>query len=243
MYRETAEQLLAFIEKSPSCFHAIKNMKEILSADGFAELKEEDKWEITKGGRYFVTRNDSSIVAFTIPETGFTGYRIMASHSDSPTFKIKENPEMEVDHKYVKLNVERYGGMLCAPWFDRPLSVAGRVIVKEGGAFVTKLVDVDRDLLMIPNLAIHMNREVNDGYKYNAQVDMLPLYGDISSKDTFMRTIAENAGVKEEDILGHDIFLYNRVKGSIWGANEEFVSSSRLDDLQCAFSSLQGFLK
>ncbi len=218
-------------------------MKEILSADGFAELKEEEKWEIEKGGRYFVTRNDSSIVAFTIPETGFTGYRIMASHSDSPTFKIKENPEMEVDNKYVKLNVERYGGMLCAPWFDRPLSVAGRVIVKEGDSFVTKLVDVDRDLLMIPNLAIHMNREVNDGYKYNAQVDMLPLYGDISSKDTFMKTIAKAAGVKEEDILGHDIFLYNRVKGSIWGANEEFVSSSRLDDLQCAFSSLQGFLK
>ena len=218
-------------------------MKEILSADGFAELKEEEKWEIEKGGRYFVTRNDSSIVAFTIPETGFTGYRIMASHSDSPTFKIKENPEMEVDKKYVKLNVERYGGMLCAPWFDRPLSVAGRVIVKEGDSFVTKLVDVDRDLLMIPNLAIHMNREVNDGYKYNAQVDMLPLYGDISSKDTFMKTIAKAAGVKEEDILGHDIFLYNRVKGSIWGANEEFVSSSRLDDLQCAFSSLQGFLK
>ena len=243
MYRETAEQLLAFIEKSPSCFHAIKNMKDILLAEGFAQLREEDKWEIVNGGKYFVTRNDSSIVAFTIPETGAFGYRIMASHSDSPTFKIKENPEMEVDKKYVKLNVESYGGMLCAPWFDRPLSVAGRVIVKEGDAFVTKFVDVDRDLLMIPNLAIHMNREVNDGYKYNAQVDMLPLYGDISSKDTFMKSIAEAAGVKEEDILGHDIFLYNRVKGSIWGANEEFVSSSRLDDLQCAFSSLQGFLK
>ena len=243
MYRETAEQLLAFIEKSPSCFHTIKNMKDILLAEGFAQLREEDKWEIVNGGKYFVTRNDSSIVAFTIPETGALGYRIMASHSDSPTFKIKENPEMEVDKKYVKLNVERYGGMLCAPWFDRPLSVAGRVIVKEGDAFVTKFVDVDRDLLMIPNLAIHMNREVNDGYKYNAQVDMLPLYGDISSKDTFMKSIAEAAGVKEEDILGHDIFLYNRVKGSIWGANEEFVSSSRLDDLQCAFSSLQGFLK
>ena len=243
MYRETAEQLLAFIEKSPSCFHAIKNMKDILLAEGFAQLREEDKWEIVNVCKYFVTRNDSSIVAFTIPETGALGYRIMASHSDSPTFKIKENPEMEVDKKYVKLNVERYGGMLCAPWFDRPLSVAGRVIVKEGDAFVTKFVDVDRDLLMIPNLAIHMNREVNDGYKYNAQVDMLPLYGDISSKDTFMKSIAEAAGVKEEDILGHDIFLYNRVKGSIWGANEEFVSSSRLDDLQCAFSSLQGFLK
>lgn len=243
MYRETAEQLLAFSEKSPSCFHAIKNMKEILSADGFAELKEEDKWEITKGGRYFVTRNDSSIVAFTIPEIGFAGYRIMASHSDSPTFKVKENPEMEVDHKYVKLNVERYGGMLCAPWFDRPLSVAGRLAVKEGNRIATKLVKVDRDLLMIPNLAIHFNREVNEGYQYNAQVDMLPLYGGADAKGTFMETVAESAGVKKEDILGHDLYLYNRVPGSIWGAGGEFLSCGHLDDLQCAFSTLKGFLE
>lgn len=243
MYRETAEQLLDFIEKSPSCYHAVTTMKEVLKNAGFKEVKEQEKWEIIKGGKYFVTRNDSSIIAFTIPETSLSGYRIMASHSDSPSFKIKENPEMEVDGKYVKLNVERYGGMICSPWFDRPLSVAGRVVVKEENSFVTRLVYVDRDLLMLPNLAIHMNREVNDGYKYNAQVDMLPLYGDISARGTFMKTIAEAAGVKEEDILGHDLFLCNRVKGTIWGANQEFLSAARLDDLQCAFSSLQGFLK
>ena len=243
MFKETAKELLEFIEKSPSCFHAVKTMKDMLNAEGFEEIKEADKWELSKGGKYYVTRNDSSIIAFVMPEKEFSGYRIMASHSDSPTFKIKENPEMQVDKKYVKLNVERYGGMICSPWFDRPLSVAGRIIVKENDEFVTKLVDVDRDLLMLPNLAIHMNREVNDGYKYNAQKDMLPLYGDIASKDTFMKTIAETAGVKENDILAHDLFLYNRIKGTIWGANEEFLSSSRLDDLQCAFASLKGFLQ
>ena len=204
MFKETAKELLEFIEKSPSCFHAVKIMKDMLNAEGFEEIKEADKWEVSKGGKYYVTRNDSSIIAFVMPEKEFSGYRIMASHSDSPTFKIKENPEMQVDKKYVKLNVERYGGMICPPWFDRPLSVAGRIIVKEKDEFVTKLVDVDRDLLMIPNLAIHMNREVNDGYKYNAQKDMLPLYGDGAAKDTFMKTIACAAGVNEEDILAHD---------------------------------------
>ena len=242
MYQETAKELIQFIEKSPTCFHAVASMKEMLEKEGYTELKEADKWEIKKGGNYYVTRNDSSIIAFSVPEGEAKGFRIMASHSDSPCFKIKENPEMTVDNKYVKLNVERYGSMICAPWFDRPLSVAGRVIVKEDGKLVTKLVDVDRDLLMIPNLAIHMNREVNDGYKYNAQKDLLPLFGDIAAKDTFMKTIAEAAGVKEENILGHDLFLYNREKGSVWGANEEYVSIGRLDDLQCAFSSLKGFL-
>ena len=168
----------------------------------------------------------------------------MASHSDSPAFKIKENPELETDGHYIRLNVERYGGMLCAPWFDRPLSVAGRVIVKDpvSGSFLTKLVNIDRDLVLIPNLAIHMNREANNGYKYNAQKDMLPLYGDLSAKDTFIKTVADAAGVHESDILGHDLFLYNREKASIWGASGEFISCGRLDDLQCAFASLKGFL-
>ena len=242
MYRETAEELLAFIRKSPTCFHAVAAMKEILEAEGYGELREEDRWNLEKGGKYYVTRNDSALIAFAIPEEEAKGYRIMASHSDSPTFKIKENPEMEAEGRYVKLNVERYGGMICAPWFDRPLSVAGRVVVKEGEEIVSKLVDVDRDLLMIPNLAIHMNREVNDGYKFNAQKDMLPLYGMSSAKGTFLKTVAEAAGVKEEEILGHDLFLCNRQEGTVWGAEEAFVSSARLDDLQCAFSSLKGFL-
>ena len=249
MYREISEQLIEFIDKSPTCFHAVQTMSDMLREEGFTELREDQKWHIEKGGRYFVARNGSSLIAFTIPEQDMKGMRIMASHSDSPTFKIKEDPEMEADGHYIKLNVERYGGMLCAPWFDRPLSVAGRVIVRNSsgnsasGALRTVLVNVDRDLLMIPNLAIHMNREVNDGYKYNAQKDMLPLYGDITAKDTFMKVIADAAGTAPEDILGHDLFLYNRQNASIWGASGEFLSSGRLDDLQCAFSSLKGFLE
>ena len=248
MYSEISKQLIEFIDKSPTCFHAVQTMSDMLREEGFTELREDQKWHIEKGGRYFVARNGSSLIAFTIPEQDMKGMRIMASHSDSPTFKIKEDPEMEADGHYIKLNVERYGGMICAPWFDRPLSVAGRVIVRNSsgnsasGALRTILVNVDRDLLMIPNLAIHMNREVNDGYKYNAQKDMLPLYGDITAKDTFMKVIADAAGTAPEDILGHDLFLYNRQSASIWGASGEFLSSGRLDDLQCAFSSLKGFL-
>lgn len=244
MDHTVSKDLAQFLEGSPSCFHAIENMKNILSEEHFEQLQENRKWHVQPGGRYFVTRNSSSLIAFTIPEHGFKGMRIIASHGDSPTFKIKENPELETDSHYIRLNVERYGGMLCAPWFDRPLSVAGRVIVKDpdSGTFASRLVNIDRDLVLIPNLAIHMNREANNGYKYNAQKDMLPLYGDLTAKGTFMKTAAEAAGVSEEDILGHDLFLYNREKASIWGASEEFISCGRLDDLQCAFASLKGFL-
>ena len=239
-----SKELAKFLESSPSAFHAIDNMENILIREKFVRLYENQRWQISPGGRYFVDRNGSSLIAFTVPESGFKGLRIMASHSDSPAFKIKENPELETDGHYIRLNVERYGGMLCAPWFDRPLSVAGRVIVKDpvSGSFLTKLVNIDRDLVLIPNLAIHMNREANNGYKYNAQKDMLPLYGDLSAKDTFIKTVADAAGVHESDILGHDLFLYNREKASIWGASGEFISCGRLDDLQCAFASLKGFL-
>lgn len=244
MKHTISKELIHFIDSSPSCFHAVKFMKDLLLQEHFIQLRENTKWHIQRGGRYFVVRNGSAIIAFTVPQQDFTGMRIMASHSDSPSFKIKENPELEAENHYIRLNVEGYGGMLCAPWFDRPLSIAGRVIIKnnETGNLESRLVDVDRDLVMIPSLAIHLNREANKGYSYNIQKDMLPLYGDISAKGTFLRTIADAAGIKEEDILGHDLFLYNRQKGSVWGASGEYISCPRLDDLQCAFASLKGFL-
>lgn len=242
MRYETSEELLGFIEKSPSGFHAVASMKEILTVEGFREIKESEEWKLEAGGKYFVTRNDSSIVAFAVPLKKWNGWHIMASHSDSPSFKIKENPEISVADHYVKLNVERYGGMICSAWFDRPLSVAGRIAVEQDGEIVGRLVDIKRDLLMIPNLAIHMNREINDGYKYNAQKDLLPLFGGADAAGMFMKLVADAADVAVEDILGHDLFLYNRERGRIWGAKNEYISASRLDDLQCAFASLKGFL-
>lgn len=164
----TAEKLLTFIKESPTAFQAVEMMKKRFGENGFTELKEDEHWELVNGGKYFVTRNHSAVIAFTVPETSSDVFHIIASHSDSPSLKIKENPEM-VENGYVKLNVELYGGALLAPWFDRPLSVAGRVIVKENGQICEKLVTVDKDMLMIPNLAIHMNREANSGYKYNVQ--------------------------------------------------------------------------
>lgn len=241
MYK-TAENLLAFIQKSPTAFQAVEEMRRRFLKEGFGELREGDYWKLRAGGKYFVTRNHSALIAFSIPEKAVYRFHIMASHSDSPAFKIKENPEITVENAYVKLNVEKYGGMLMSPWFDRPLSVAGRIMVRKGGTFEEKLVCVDRDLLMIPSLAVHMNREVNEGYKYNVQKDLLPLYGCADGERTFLKTIAEEAGVEEVDILGHDLFLYSRTPGTIWGAGREFVSCTRLDDLQCAFASMEGLL-
>ncbi|MGO5051606.1 M18 family aminopeptidase [Lachnospiraceae bacterium LCP25S3_G4] len=243
MYRQISEELLTFIEHSPSCFHAVDNIKQQLKSAGYEELLECNPWKLRSGGLYFVMRNLSSLIAFQIPKEGIGGFQIMASHSDAPTFKIKEHPEIEVDNHYIKLNVEKYGGMLCAPWFDRPLSVAGRVLVKQEDAIVTKLVDVKKDLLIIPSLAIHMNREANEGYKYNAQVDMQPLYGTVRTKKEWNTLIAESAKIEQGKILGMDLFLYNRMPGCIWGAQEEFISSPKLDDLQCAFATLRGFLQ
>ena len=196
------------------------------------------------GGKYYVTRNNSSIIALKVGSNLENySFNVAASHSDCPTFKLKENAELEVKGKYTQLNTEGYGGMICSTWFDKPLSIAGRLLIKDGNELKTQLINIDRDLVLIPNMAIHMNRAVNDGYAYNKQIDMLPLFGGADCKPgDFMKLVAKEAGVQVEDIYGSDLYLYNRTAPSIWGANDEFISSQHLDDLQCAFTSLKGFL-
>ena len=236
------KKLFDFLAASPSSFHAVETIARRLEADGYIPLPESASWSLIPGGKYYVTRNQSSVIAFAVPASDPVGFMMCASHSDSPTFKIKEHPEAESAGMYVRLNTEKYGGMLCSTWLDRPLSVAGRIVVKQDGKIVSRTVCVDRDLLMIPNVAIHMMRGANDNMSYNANVDMYPLMGSSTVKGSFKKIVADAAGVKEEDIIASDLFLYNRSAAAIWGAEEEFISAPRLDDLQCAWACTQGFL-
>ena len=238
-FEETNRDLLHFISKSPSVFHVVRHIKAALLYAGFTEIREEDSWQIKRGGKYVVTRNGSALIAFSIPEDGGNAFKITAAHCDSPTFKIKENPEIR-DGKYTRLNVEGYGGMIMSTWLDRPLSAAGRLFVKNNGQIISKLVSLDHPTLLIPSVAIHMDRTVNSGHAWNIQNDLLPLYSTDGSAD-FMETLAQAAKVKAADILGHDIFLYSCSPGILWGPQHEFISSPRLDDLQCAFATFRGF--
>ncbi|MEE3452402.1 M18 family aminopeptidase [Dialister sp.] len=237
---EVSGDLLHFIARSPSTFHAVRGMKAALLYAGFREIREEDEWHIEKGGKYVVTRNGSALIAFSVPEEGGENFHVVAAHCDSPTFKIKENPEIKAG-AYTKLNVEAYGGMIMSTWLDRPLSVAGRLIVRENGHLAEKLVAIDGTMLVIPSVAIHMDRNVNHKKDWNVQTDLLPLYGLSSGKTPFMDVIAASAKVKSEDILAHDLYLYSRVPGTIWGEEREFISSPKLDDLQCAFAAFRGY--
>lgn len=237
------KQLLTFLDEGKSPFHVIRNLMYEMEQKGFSQLKEQETWKLEKGKGYFVTRGETSLIAFTVPQAEPKGYRITASHSDSPTFKLKENPEVEVEQQYLKLNTEKYGGSIHASWMDRPLSVAGRLIVREKEGFKSIPVSIEKDLLVIPNVAIHMNRDINKGMEYNAQTDMLPLYAMGSKTGQFKEQLATEAGVKAEDILGQDLFLYVRQKAVCLGANEEFIVSPRLDDLQCVFSCKTAFLE
>lgn len=238
-FEETNRDLLHFISKSPSVFHVVRHIKAALLYAGFTEIREEDSWQIKRGGKYVVTRNGSALIAFSVPEDGGNAFKITAAHCDSPTFKIKENPEMR-DGKYTRLNVEGYGGMIMSTWLDRPLSAAGRLFVKDNGQIISKLVSLDHPTLLIPSVTIHMDRTVNSGHAWNIQNDLLPLYSTDGSAD-FMETLAQAAKVKAADILGHDIFLYSCSPGILWGPQHEFISSPRLDDLQCAFATFRGF--
>ncbi len=238
---QISRDMMEFIMSSPSCFHVVENLGQMYANAGFIELREENYWMLEQGKSYYVARNGSSIIAFRIPKETPSNYQIVAAHSDSPSFKIKDNPEIHSEGHYVNLNTEKYGGMLMAPWMDRPLSVAGRIVVKVEDCIETRLVNVDRDLVMIPNLAIHMNRKANDGYEYNPQKDMLPLYG-LEKGTDFMSVIAKEADTRVEDILGSDLFLYNRMPYSVWGGDNEFISCTKLDDLQCVFAAANALI-
>lgn len=240
MSTEISQELLDFIDRSPTCFHAVRNFQAMLT--GFQPLAEHERWSLKPGGAYYITRGGSAIIAFHLPEGPLSGYQIAAAHSDCPLLKLKPNGVMVSEGHYLKLNVEKYGGLLCAPWLDRPLSVAGRLLVEENGGLSSRLVDLNRDIALIPNLAIHMNRQVNDGYAYQPQTDLLPLIGMGTDTASFPRLAAEAAGAAPETVLGSDLFLYNRMRGRVWGMENEFISSRSLDDLQCAWSLVSGLL-
>ncbi len=233
-------QLLDFIAASHSPFHTVAQVATRLEKNGYVKLRTVEDWQMQRGGKYYVTANDSSLIAFRIPECEPLGFMISATHSDSPTFKLKHSAECTAG-PYAQLNTERYGGMLLSSWLDRLLGIAGRVLVQEGGRVVSRLIDPDLTVL-IPSVAVHMNRTANDGFKLNPAVDLLPLYG-MAEGTPFRAQLAKWADTAEENILDHDLYLYCEDFGSLWGANNAFVSAPRLDDLACVFGCLQGFLR
>ncbi len=233
--------LMDFLDSSVTMFHAINECEKVLQKSGFTYLPENEKWNINKG-KYYTKRNSSSLIAFDIAE-GDYHFQISAAHSDSPTFKLKDRPVIEANG-YLKLNVEGYGGMINATWLDKPLTLAGRVMVNTDKGIETRLLHIDRDLLIIPNVPIHFNREINKGFAFNNQVDMLPILsaGNLKEAD-FDNILAKELGIEAEAILAKDLYLVNRQKAAIIGFDNELISSGRLDDLECVYTSLRGFVE
>lgn len=237
------KELLDFIYQSPAAYNAVETIKKYLLKEKFIELHESEKFNLEKGKNYFVTRNGTSIIAFKLPkEIGDYGFNIIASHSDSPSYKVKPNVDLKTGN-YHKVSVEPYGGMIHSSWFDRPLSLAGRAIVKENNFITAKEINIDRPLLSIVNVPIHMNRNINDGYKYNPASDMQPLLTQEIEKLDLKDILAQELNISKDDVLNYDLYLCSKEKGYIWGLNREYFSSPRIDDLQCAFTSLKGFIK
>ena len=245
-----AREVIEFIDESPSTYHVVKNCSDILEENGFERIMPREKWEIKKGGKYFFKKSSSTIIAFTVGENFDVkkGFKIFGSHTDSPCFRIKPNPEI-VTENIVRLNTEVYGGPILSTWFDRPLSIAGRVIVKGENLFFPKTVKIkiDEPLLTIPNLAIHQNREVNNGVKIDKQNDVLPVISLINKnfekKGYLERVILEKTGIKKEDIIDFDLYLYATEKGCLLGANEEFMSSPKLDNLASVYTGIIGLVE
>lgn len=231
------EALMEFLDGCHSNYHAIAALKAALEDEGYTCLREPEAWALVPGGKYYLTRGGSTLIAFRIPRGTPCGFLMSASHADRPSFKVKENGELT--GTYTRLATEKYGGMLIAPWLDRPLSIAGRAVVETDNGVESRLVDIDRDLLLIPNVAIHMNRKANEGQAWNPAVDTLPLMGGKDAAGKLWPLLEKEAGGK---LLGHDLYLYVRQRASVWGVDGEYISAQGLDDLACAWCCTQGFL-
>lgn len=237
-----AKECLNFMNQAVSVFHGVEEMKKRCLEKGFILLSEKDKWNLEKGKSYVIVRNMSSIIAFHVgSEMKELAFNICASHSDSPTYKLKNMAEIKDGH-YLRLASEGYGGMIHSSWLDRPLSIAGRVCVKTENGFEVSLFDTEKNLCIIPNMPIHMNREINAGFKYQMHIDMVPLFGDQTSK-SLKSFVAETLHVAEEDIIGSDLYLVNRTPASFIGAQDEFVGSGKIDNLMSAYATLTAFLE
>ncbi len=236
---ESVNKLFDFIDACPTAFHAVDTVEKRLISEGFARLYDVAHSELEDGGKYYVKRADSAMVAFVYRNVRH-GFSVVASHVDSPAFKVKLTPLTVA--AYSRLEVEKYGGMIYYSWLDRPLSVAGRVTVDTPAGVEHRLVDFVKPVATIPSVAIHLNRSVNDGVKLNPAKDLLPLYSTDTDKDGFITELSSLAGCKREDILGYDLFVYNRERGTSFGKRGEMILSPRLDDLECVYASLEAFL-
>ncbi len=239
----TGYELIRFIDNSPVNLFAIDNAKKELLENGFVELFENEPLKIKKGSKFFVTRNGTSLIGVDVGENldpNSASFHIIASHSDSPCFKIKPESDSK-SGSYNRLNVEPYGGLIMPTWLDRPLSIAGRVIVKNGDSLESKLINFKDTVAMIPNVCIHFNREINRGYNYDPSVDLQAFISQGKDEKSLKDLISEELEINKEDIVNYDLYLYNNDKGYLWGQKKEFVSSPRLDDLECVYTSLQAF--
>ena len=243
-YQNFAEGLLQFLNDSPTAFHAVENAAALLKENGFEELKETESWSLKNEGRYFVVKNSSAVVAFVVGKGDLTkeGFRIIGAHTDSPALKIKPGACSVTPDGYVKMNVEVYGGAILQTWFDRPLALAGRLVVKENGTLREKLVQIDKPVFMIPNLCIHFNREKNEKSACNKQTEILPLFcmreEEVDKEDYLPTLLQEETGVEKADIVDYELFLYEYQKGIFTGKKQEFISASRIDDLSMVYAGL-----